>query len=157
MGCILHSTLLLLSFFYVFLLGVFEENCSTPTVGRFFRRVRSTVLFICSTTWTTEVQNTLNLRTPSKTKRNKTDVQNLENIQGCSLWPSSCFSLRFFLELWDFFWNFLDCTKRSPLHLVRYFATEWILKNQKGSSFYIFRHCDTVQKSHFLIFFSEFF
>ena len=33
---------------------------------------------------------------------------------------------------------------------LRYFAIQWISKNPKGSSppFYIFRHCDTVQKSH---------
>ena len=38
-------------FLSVFLLvGAFEEKCPTLTVGSFFRRVRSTFLFICSTT-----------------------------------------------------------------------------------------------------------
>ena len=43
-----------------------------------------------------------------------------------------------------------------PLHLYRHFVTQWMSKHPKGSPFYIFRHCDTVQKSHFN-FFWEFF
>ena len=55
--------------------------CPTLTVGSFFRRVRSTFLFICSTT--SNLNNfepqQLESQNASKTKRrNKTDVQNLE-------------------------------------------------------------------------------
>ena len=55
------------------------------------------------------------------------------------------------------FRSFLNCTRGSPLHLFRYFATRWMSKIRKVSPFYIFRHCDTVQKSHLKIFFGKFF
>ena len=41
---------------------------------------------------------------------------------------------RFFRHCATFFQNFL-CTKGSPLHFFWSFATEWMLKNPKGSSF----------------------
>ena len=44
---------------------------------------------------------------------------------------------------------------RSSLRLFRYFATQWMLKNPKGSP--LLRHYDTGQKYHFYIFFSEIF
>ena len=79
------------------------------------------------------------------------DVQNLENI-GSPIW---CFSLGFFSALCDFFEIFWIPPK-GLLRLFRYFATQWMSKNPKGSPFYIFWRCDTVQKSHFKFFFGSF-
>ena len=46
------------------------------------------------------------------------------------------------------FLKFFGLHQRVPLHLFRYFATQWMSKIRKGSPLFIFRHCDTVQKSH---------
>ena len=46
------------------------------------------------------------------------------------------------------FLKFFGLHQRVPLHLFRYFATQWMSKNPEESPFYIFRHCDTVRKSH---------
>ena len=95
-----------------------------------FRRISSTFLFICST-WT-EVQNTRNLSSSKMKRKNKTDVQNLENILRIPFGYLGVFHLDFFGTT-RLFWKFLDCTKECPLHLFRHFATEWMLKNPKGS------------------------
>ena len=54
------------------------------------------------------------------------------------------------------FLKILDCTKVSPLRFFRHFATQWMLKNPKGSPSYIFWHCGTVKKSHFNFFWKFF-
>ena len=36
--------------------------------------------------------------------------------------------------------------KRSPLQVFCCFATEWMLKNPKGSPLSVFRHCETFKK-----------
>ena len=54
------------------------------------------------------------------------------------------------------FFELLWIPPKGLLRLFRYFATQWMSKNPKGSPFHSFRHCDTVQKSHFK-FFSEIF
>ena len=96
-----------------------------------------------------EVQNTRTSEARPKQKENKTRPEHRKHTKDPTLAP-------LFSAICDFFRNFLDCTKGSPLHLFRYFATQWMSKTPKGSSFYIFWHCDTVQK-HFKIFFSEIF
>ena len=52
-----------------------------------------------------------------------------------------------------FFRKFFNVPKESSLHFVRYFATERMLKNPKGSLFQIFLHYETVKISHFFEFF----
>ena len=59
------------------------------------------------------------------------------------------------MRLFETFWI---APKGHPfICFVRYFATQWMSKNRKGPPFYIFRHCDTVQKSHFQKFLGNFF
>ena len=55
------------------LVGAFEEKCPTLTVGSFFRRVRSTFLFICWTTWMFKTYSNSKRQShvQSKKKRNK--------------------------------------------------------------------------------------
>ena len=50
------------------------------------------------------------------------------------------------------FWNFLDCTKGSPFICFDILQHNGCQKIPKGPPFYIFRHCDTVDKSHSWIF-----
>ena len=109
-------------------------------MGSFYWRVRSTFLFICSTIWTTEAQNTRKLKTSSKTKRNKTDVQNLENILRIPLSILVSFTSIFFGTM-RLFQKFLDCTKGFPFNCFSYFATNWSFKKPKGfrSPFYNFK------------------
>ena len=72
-------------------------------------------------TSTTSNLNNSNLRSASKTKRkNKRDVHNLENT------PLPPLFFRTFLK-------FFGLHQRAPLHLFRYFATQWMSKNRKGS------------------------
>ena len=109
--------------------------CPTLIVGRFFRRVRSTFLFICSTT-RTEVENTRNRRSSSKTER-KTKPTSRTSKTYCGSPFGYLDVFHFFRDYETFFLKILDCTKGSPLHLLRYFATKWMLKNPIGSPFYI--------------------
>ena len=115
--------------------------CPTLTVGSLFRRVRSTFLFICSTT---SNLNNSNLRSASKTERKNNRRPEPRKHTLAPLFFSTFFEV-------------FGLHQRVPLHLFRYFATQWMSKNRKGSPFYIFRHCDTVQISHFKNFFGKFF
>ena len=124
--------------------------CPTLTVGSFFRRVRSTFLFICSTTWTMEFQNsrTSDLRSASKTKRKKAKhIQNLENTLRIPLCPT------FFRYYATFFWNFLDCSKGSPFICFDILQHNGCQKIPKGPPFTFF---GTVTLFENLIFWSFF-
>ena len=99
------------------------------------QRDRSTFLFSCSTssTWTTDVQNIL--ETPEPRPKQNIDVQNLENILRIPLW---CFSLEFFG---------LHQRVSILFCLLRYFATQWMSKNPKGSPLLHFSalwHCSKI-------------
>ena len=114
------------------------------------------VHFFCSfvqqrQTSSTSNTNNSNLKSASKTKRrNKTDVQNLEiTLRIPPIAP-------LFSALCDFF-ETLDCTKAPPSFFSKFCNIMDIKKPQRVPPFYIFRHCDTVQKSHFKNFFGEFF
>ena len=60
-----------------------------------------------------------------------------------------------FSALCDFFELFLDCTKGSPLHLFRYFATMNVKKSQRVPSFTFFGTV-TLFKDLILNFFRKF-
>ena len=121
----------------------------TVIVGRFFRRVRSTFLFICSTTstWTTNVQTYSKRQNVVQNKN--IDVQNLENIQGSfDVFPRIFFgTMRLFLKFFGLHQSF------SP-SFVSIFCNNGCQKIPKGPTFYIFRNCDT-SKISFSIFFPE--
>ena len=96
--------------------------------------------------------NLANLRSEPKRKR-KQNKQNLDNTLTISpKTPPLSFS-----ALCDFFWNFLDCTKGSPFICFDILKHNGCQKIPKGPPFYIFRHCDTIQKSHFKIFLGNIF
>ena len=127
----------------------FRRKCATLTVDSFFRQFNAISPLFCSFVQ----HHQLELRT-SKTyskrqnlvQNKNIDVQNLGNI-GC---PPLVFFTRIFFGTMRLFLKFFGFHQMvsSPLRLFRYFATQWISKNPKGSPCYIFRHCDTVQKSH---------
>ena len=50
-----------------------------------------------------------------------------------------CFAFRLFSAVWDFF----PKIKIFPPSIFWCFATEWMLKNPKGSPLSVFRHCET--------------
>ena len=116
-----------------FLIGVFGENARLLQWLVFVRQFNAIDPFFCSFVQ----HHQLELRT-SKTyskrqnlfQNKNIDVQNLENIR--------CPPLVFFTRIF------------SPLRLFRYFTTQWMSKNLKGSPFTFF---GTVQKSHFKNFF----
>ena len=123
--------------------------CPTITVGSFFRLESSTFLFICSTT--SNLNNFKPQKRVQNEKKNKIDVHNLENTLKIPPKP------HFFSALWDFFWSFLDCTRGSPFHLFRYFATQWMSKNRKGSPLLHFSALWHCSKISFEKFFGKFF
>ena len=111
----------------------FQRKCTTFTVASFFssvQRDRSTFLLFVQ-------HHQLEPRT-SKTyskhqnlvQNKNIDVQNFENIGKI---PPLVFFTRIFFGTMRFFLKFLDSTKGSPLRLFRYFATQWMSKNLKGS------------------------
>ena len=94
---------------------------------------------------TTSNLNNSNLRSASKTKRkNKTDVHNLENT------PLPHFFSALFLK-------FFGLHQRVPPSFVSIFCNTMDVKKSQRVPFYIFWHCDTVQKSHQKNFFGKFF
>ena len=119
--------------------------CRTITVGSFFRQERSTFLFICSTTSNLNNFKPQQLQ-PQKRVQNEKKKQNRrpqprKHTKDPTLAPLFFGTMRLFLK-------FFGLHQRNPLHLFQYFATQWMSKIAKGPPFYIFRHCDTVQKSH---------
>ena len=116
--------------------------CPTITVGSFFfRHERSTFCSFVqqppqlqtSTTPTSEA---------SKTKRkNKTDVHNLE----ITLRIPTFFGT---MRLFETFWIEIFSPKGPPFNFFDVLQHNGCQKIAKGPPFYIFRHCDTVQKSH---------
>ena len=103
----------------------------------FFRHERPTFLFICSTT------SNSNLRSASKTKRkNKTDVHNLEITLKI---PPLFFGT---MRLFEIFGLNIFPQRVPPSIFLMFCNTMEVKKSQRVPLFYIFRHCDTVQKSH---------
>ena len=63
----------------------------------------------------------------------------------------------FFSALWDFFFEKKFFPKGSPLHFFWCFATEWMLKNPKGSLLSVFfRHCEIFSRKWKFLFSSIF-
>ena len=125
----------------------------SPTIKGFFRRVRSTFLFICTTTSNLNNFKPQQLQAQKRVKNEKKKQNRRPEPRKHSKDPP--IAPLFFGTMT--FWNVLDCT-RGPLHLFQYFAIQWMSKNLKGSPFYIFRHCDTVcvddslYSDHFAVF-----
>ena len=112
-----------------FSVGAFGEKCPTLTVGSFIRRVRSTFLFICSTTFVLqqlELQRFQALEAQNLV-HNKTDVQNLENIQHTKDPPLVIF---------------VFSLKNSFQHYKTFFANFWIAPKCPA-----FTCCDILQQN----------
>ena len=134
----------------VFVVGVFEENARL-----FFRQFNAIGPLFCSFVQHHQLQLRTSKTYPKRQKldQNKNiDVQNLENI-GSPFW---CFSLGFFRHYATFYEVFWIPPMGLPFVCFDICNTMDVKKISKGPPFYIFRHCDTVQKSHFN-FFSEIF
>ena len=106
----------------------------------------STFLFICSTT-----SNLSNFK-PQKLQPQKR-VQNEKKKQNRRpqprKHPKDSTLAPLFSALCDFFLNFFRLHQRVPFSIVSIFCnTMDVKKFLKDPPFYIFRHCDTVQKSH---------
>ena len=130
--------------------------CPTLTVGSFFRPVRSTFLFSSFVqqrqTSTTSNLNNSNLKSASKTKRkNKTRLEFRNHTKDPTHSPT------FFSVLCDFFETFWIAPKGPPFICFEILQHNGCQKIPKSPPFYIFRHCDTVQKSHSLHFFGKLF
>ena len=115
-------------------------------MGSFFRRVSSTFfvhLFNNNNNWTMGVQNILETSEPRPKQKEK------PTSRISKLYCLGVLHLVFFRH-WDFFLKIFGLHQRVPLHLFRYFATEWMLKIPKGPPLvYIFLHCDTSKISIF--------
>ena len=123
--------------------------CPTITVGSFFLDTKGPLF--CSfvqqpQTSTTSNLNNSNLRSASKTKRKKQNrrPQPRKHI----LAPL------FFSTFFEVFWIAPEGPPFICLDILQHNGCQ---KIAKGPPFYIFRHCDTVQKSHSKNFFGKFF
>ena len=129
--------------------------CPTITVGSFFsRHERSTFLFICSTTSNLNNFKPQQLQ-PQKRVQNEKKKQNRrpqprKHTKDPTLAPLFFGTMRLFLK-------FFGLHQRVPPSFVSIFCNTMDVKNRKGSPFYNFRHCDTVQKLHLKNFFWKFF
>ena len=128
--------------------------CPTLTVGSFFRHVRSTFLFICSTTSNFNNFKPQQLQ-PHKCVQNEKKKQNRrpeprKHTKNTHVAPLFFGTMRLFETFWI-------APKGPPFicfHILRHNGCQ---KIATGPPFYIFRHCDTVQKSHLKNFFGKFF
>ena len=121
--------------------------CPTLTVASFFRRVWSTFLFICSTT------SNLNYFEPQQLEPQKR-VQNEKKNQNRRPEPRNHtkdppIAPLFFRHYATFFETFWIAPKGPPFICFDILQHNRYQKISKGPPFYIFRHCDTVLKSHF--------
>ena len=120
--------------------------CPTITVSSFFKTRKVHFLFICSTTSTTSNLNNSNLRS----------VQNEKKKQNRRPQPRNhTKDPHFFSELCDFLKLFglkFFHQRVPPSIFFDVLQHNGCQKIAKGPPFYIFRHCDTVQKSHLKIF-----
>ena len=119
--------------------------CPTLTVGSFFRHVVDTFLFNLIKTY----------RNPQNLIQNyKTDVQNLESTLKIQTLAALVFSTWIFSALCDYF-NFF-AFKGSHLQVSFDILQQTkVPKSPKGLPFYVFRHYETVQNSHFSFFFRK--
>ena len=119
--------------------------CPTITVGSFFRPERSTFLFICSTT------SNLNNFKPQQLQPQKR-VQNEKKKQNRRPQPrkhTKDFTLApFFRHYATSFEVFWIAPEGPPFICFDILQQNGCQKIAKGPPFYIFRHCDTVRKSH---------
>ena len=128
--------------------------CPTLTVGSFFRRVRSTFLFICSTTSNLNNFKPQQLQ-PQKRVQNEKKKQNRrpeprKHTKNPHTAPLFFGTMRLFEPFWS-------APKGHPFICFDILQHNGCQKIAKGPPFYIFRHCDTVQKSQFKNFLGIFF
>ena len=114
----------------------------------FFRHERSTFLFICSTT------SNFNNFKPQQLQPQKR-VQNEKKKQNRRPQPRKhTLAPLFFSTIFEVFWI---APEGPPFICFDILQHNGCQKIAKGPPFYIFRHCDTVQKSHSKKFFWEIF
>ena len=129
--------------------------CLTITEVVFFRHERSTFLFICSTTSNLNNFKPQQLQ-PQKRVQNEKKTQNRrpqprKHTKDPTLAPLFFGTLRLFFEV---VWI---APEGPPFICFDILQHNGCQKIAKGPPFYIFRHCDTVQKSHLKNFFGKFF
>ena len=136
----------------------------TITVGSFFRRVRSTLLFICSTTSNLNNFKPQQLqpqkRVQNEKKKNKTDVQNLENTLRIPHSPTFFRHYEIFLiapkgppSFVSIFCNTMDVKKLQRVPPFTFFGTVTLFKNLiKKFSWEIFSCPQRVPLQFFFIF-----
>ena len=98
-------------------------------------------------------KHTRNTRTSSKTTTSTSRTSKTENILRI---PFGLFPSDFFRNYATFFELFWIPPKGLAFVCFDILQHNGSRKIAKGPPFYIFRHCDTVQKSHFKIFFGNF-
>ena len=124
--------------------------CPTITVGSFFRHERSTFLFICSTT------SNLNNFKPQQLQPQKR-VQNEKKKQNRRPQPRKHTKDPILAPLFFGTMRLWIAPEGPPFICFDILQHNGCQKIAKSPPFYIFRRCDTVQKSHLKIFFGKFF
>ena len=112
--------------------------CPTLTVGSFFRRVRSTFLFICSTS--SNLNNFEPQKRVQKEKKNKTRLEFRNHTKDSPIAPLFFGSMRLFLKLFGWhqrvppsfvsiFCNTMDVKKSQRVPPFTFFGTVTLFKN----------------------------
>ena len=115
-------------FDYSILFVVF--SCPTITVCSSFRHERSTFLFICSTTSNLNNFKPQQLQPQKRVQTGKKKQNRRPQPRKHTKDPTLAL---FFFGTMRFFLKFFGLHQRSPFHLFRYFATQWMSKNCNGS------------------------
>ena len=124
-----------LKFIPVFSRRILVENVPDSYSDSFFRRVRSTFLFICSTTSNLsnfepqQLEPQKRVQNEKKKPNRRTEPRN--HTEDPPIAPTFFGTMRLFLKL-------LGLHQRVPLHFFRHFATQCMSKIPKGPPFTFF-------------------
>ena len=128
--------------------------CPTLTVGSSFRRVRSTFSFICLA-WNLNNFESQQLE-PEKIVQNEKTKQNRRPEPRNHTKDPPITSL--FFGTMRLFWNFLDCTKGSPVHFFSTFcSTMDVKKSQSVPPFTFFGTASLFKNLNLKFFLEKFF
>ena len=117
-------------------------------MSSFFRHVRPTFLFICSTTSNLNNIKPQQLQPQNRVQNEKKKQNRRPQLRKHTKDPTSAPLFFGTMRHFEVFWIAPECPAFICFDILQHNGCH---KNPKGPHFYIFRHCDIVQKFRFLI------
>ena len=126
--------------------------CPTITVGSFFRHESSFFVYLFNNLKPQQLQTSTTPTSEARPKRKKTKQTSTTSKTHKRSHLSPTF-FRHYATFFKIFW----IAPEGPPSFVSIFCNTMDVKKLQRNPFYIFRHCDTVRKSHLKNFMGNFF